>query len=387
MAYSYDGNGERVRAYNAITDQTTYFIFDADGQLSAEYTVNVPPPTLPWISYLTNDALGSPRVITNSYGDLKARRDFYPFGEEIGAGVGSRNTNQRYSATADDTRVKFATYQRDIETGLDFAQSRYFSPKLGRFTSPDEFKGGPDELFDFEEDASSNPTFYADLRNPQSLNKYQYGYNNPYKFNDPSGHCPSLNPVICIGQSIANSPAGRRFVDAVSTSAVGIAVGAAVGAAADTVVKSVRSSANAGIGDPSCPACGSSQRMGQSFVNQNAQRQTNHGTGQLQGDLGGANKTPKATTPYKRPNNATTKEQRKSVQGKPCSDCGVVTPKQYANHKRPLVKEHYETGTIDKKKMRAVKSVNAHCKTCSSKEGGKMSGYSKEMKKKIEKDR
>lgn len=194
MAYSYDGNGERVRAYNAVTDQTTYFIYDADGELSAEYTVNVPPPTLPWISYLTSDALGSPRVITNSYGDLKARRDFYPFGEEIGAGVGSRNINQRYSATADDTRVKFATYQRDIETGLDFAQSRYFSPKLGRFTGPDEFKGGPDELFDFEEDASNNPTFYADLTNPQSLNKYQYGYNNPNKFNDPDGHCPPTSP-------------------------------------------------------------------------------------------------------------------------------------------------------------------------------------------------
>jgi hypothetical protein len=59
----------------------------------------------------------------------------------------------------------------------------------GRFTSPDEFKGGPDELFDFEEDASDNPTFYADLENPQSLNKYQYGYNNPYKYNDPTGHC------------------------------------------------------------------------------------------------------------------------------------------------------------------------------------------------------
>lgn len=161
--------------------------------------MNVQPPVFPTISYLTNDALGSPRVITNAYGELKARRDFFPFGDEINAGFGSRNTSQKYSANDDDTRIKFATYQRDIETGLDFAQSRYFSPKHGRFTSPDEFKGGPDELFDFEDDASSNPTFYADLTNPQSLDKYQYGYNNPYKFNDPTGHCP---PIIVAGIAI-----------------------------------------------------------------------------------------------------------------------------------------------------------------------------------------
>lgn len=134
--------------------------------------VNV-PTTNPTISYLTEDALGSPRVITNSFGEIKARRDFLPFGEELYAGIGSRTTNQKYSSNSDDTRQKFTGYQRDAETNLDFAQSRYYSPMQGRFTSPDEFKGGPDELFDFEEDASTNPTFYADLTNPQSLNKYQ----------------------------------------------------------------------------------------------------------------------------------------------------------------------------------------------------------------------
>lgn len=228
-SYAYDGNGKRVKSHNSITNQTTYFIYDAEGDLSAEYNVNVPPPDFPTISYLTNDALGSPRVIGNAYGDLKARRDFFPFGDEIYAGYGSRTTSQRYSATSDDTRQKFATYQRDIETGLDFAQSRYFSPKHGRFTSPDEFKGGPDELFDFEEDARSNPTFYADLENPQSLNKYQYTYNNPYKYNDPNGHCPGrlLQLTLChpavqqrlIAASNAITRAGTAAVEWVSRQA------------------------------------------------------------------------------------------------------------------------------------------------------------------------
>jgi len=192
MSYSYDGNGKRVKSYNAVTDQTTIFVYDADGDLAAEYTINIPQPQVPVIGYLTEDALGSPRIITNSYGPVKSRRDFLPFGEELHAGLGSRNTNQKYSASDDNTAQKFTGYRRDSETGLDFAQSRYYSPMHGRFTSPDEFKGGPDELFDFEEDASANPTFYADLTNPQSLNKYQYTYNNPYKYTDPNGHCPPL---------------------------------------------------------------------------------------------------------------------------------------------------------------------------------------------------
>ncbi|HMM81519.1 MAG TPA: RHS repeat-associated core domain-containing protein [Pyrinomonadaceae bacterium] len=170
-------------------------MYDASGKLAAEYTINAPQPANPTISYLTNDALGSVRLTTDSFGDVKARRDFLPFGEELYSGLASRTASQRYSSGTDDTRKKFATYQRDAETGLDFAQSRYYSPMHGRFTSPDEFKGGPDELFDFTDDASDNPTFYADLTNPQSLNKYQYGYNNPYKFNDPDGHCPPCSPA------------------------------------------------------------------------------------------------------------------------------------------------------------------------------------------------
>jgi RHS repeat-associated protein len=78
--------------------------------------------------------------------------------------------------------------ERDNESGLDYFLARYYSSAQGRFTSPDEFVGGPDELFDFSTAASSNPTFYADLTDPQSLNKYQYCYNNPLLYIDPDGH-------------------------------------------------------------------------------------------------------------------------------------------------------------------------------------------------------
>jgi hypothetical protein len=49
-------------------------------------------------------------------------------------------------------------------------------------------------LYSFADAASSNPTLYADFGNPQSLNKYQYTYNNPLRYTDSDGHCPDGTP-------------------------------------------------------------------------------------------------------------------------------------------------------------------------------------------------
>lgn len=102
------------------------------------------------------------------------------------------------------------------------------------------------------------------------------------------------------------------------------------------------------------------------------------------GASAGAGKTassvPKATAPYTRPTGATTSAQRASVQGKPCVDCGTVAPRQVADHKTPLVKEHYETGAIDKSRMRSNDAVQPQCPTCSARQGAEMSQYSREQR-------
>lgn len=62
------------------------------------------------------------------------------------AGAGGRTAIVSYSG-GDGVRQHFTEKERDIETGLDYCGARYYSSTQGRFTSPDEFKGGARELY------------------------------------------------------------------------------------------------------------------------------------------------------------------------------------------------------------------------------------------------
>lgn len=97
--YSYDGSGARVK--KVTSTETTVFVYDAGGALAAEYSTQAPPSD-PKTAYLTTDHLGSPRVITDQTGQVTARRDFMPFGEELGVGVSGRTESLKYSNTGTD---------------------------------------------------------------------------------------------------------------------------------------------------------------------------------------------------------------------------------------------------------------------------------------------
>ena len=188
--YVYDGSGARVKKHVPSTGETTVFVYDAGGALAAEYSTQTPPSD-PKTSYLTTDHLGSPRIITDQTGQVTARRDFMPFGEELGTGVGGRTEALKYSYIGSDrVRKRFTGYEKDDETGLDFAEARMYQNKHGRFTAPDPLL------------ASANPA------NPQTFNRYTYTGNDPINYTDPSGlaWCRKNNGATSfVGENIACS--------------------------------------------------------------------------------------------------------------------------------------------------------------------------------------
>jgi RHS repeat-associated protein len=159
----YDGEGRRVK--RTVGAVSTWFVYDASGELVAEYGGTTPAASA--THYVTTDHLGSTRVVTDQSGAVVSRHDFLPFGEEIGAGIGGRTTGMMYVAN-NTLMQRFTGKERDAETGLDYFGARYLSAAMGRFTSPDlPLLSSPD--------------------NPQTWNLYSYTANNPLSRTDPDG--------------------------------------------------------------------------------------------------------------------------------------------------------------------------------------------------------
>ena len=164
--YFYDGAGLRVKKVASGT--TTRYIFSGT-KVIAEYTGTTPTLSKEYIyagsqllATLSNTGIPtyhhpdhlSARVNTDSAGAVAGQQGHYPFGESW------------YSINT-TTKWQFTTYERDSESGLDYAMFRYDSTRLGRFATPDPLAGT--------------------IWNPQSLNRYSYVLNDPVNLVDPLG--------------------------------------------------------------------------------------------------------------------------------------------------------------------------------------------------------
>jgi RHS repeat-associated protein len=178
--YVYDGDGNRVeKTIEGSTPSGTLYWYmspgivaesDLSGNLQSEYIFfdgeRVARKDLPGnaVSYYFSDYLKTTDIVTDAQGSIKNESDFYPWGGEL------------QFVNGDSNHYKFTGKERDAETGLDYFGARYYSNGLGRFVTPDWA-------------ARPIAVPYADFGNPQSLNLYRYGQNNPMTFGDPDGHC------------------------------------------------------------------------------------------------------------------------------------------------------------------------------------------------------
>jgi RHS repeat-associated protein len=150
VIYFYDMNGRMVATYN---------VAPACRQTSCGGQWNGPSQTK---LYLAGQVVGqwSDRVGSTRYTPAgSAYAHYYPYGEEI-------------TSTNNDT-YKFAQTYRDSDSGLDYANARYYANGIGRFLTPDPM--------------GANLTAEA----PQGWNSYSYAAGDPANGVDPSGN------VVC----------------------------------------------------------------------------------------------------------------------------------------------------------------------------------------------
>ena len=130
--------------------------------------------------------LGDVIAIYNTEGDLQCKYNYDAWGNHrIG---NARNELICDSATgviatgyeshiAILNPIRYRGYYYDTETQLFYCNSRYYSPEICRWISPDSIE-------------------YLDPENINGLNLYAYANNNPIMYYDPSGHSAILIGLI-----------------------------------------------------------------------------------------------------------------------------------------------------------------------------------------------
>jgi RHS repeat-associated protein len=207
--YVYDGEGKRVK--RTVGGQEWWYVYGIGGELLAEYLSSASTTVkkeygyragqllVVWdadkngderLKWLVQDHLGSTRIEADKSGSLAAmkRHDYAPFGEEMVAGIRLSGGVGQYGYEPPQTNVrqKFTAYERDGETGLDFAQARYYGNVQGRFTSVDPYNIVMETQFS-EDKKEAQKQFGGYLSNPQRWNRYSYCLNNSLLYTDPNG--------------------------------------------------------------------------------------------------------------------------------------------------------------------------------------------------------
>ncbi|MGD9583326.1 MAG: RHS repeat-associated core domain-containing protein [Lysobacterales bacterium] len=143
----YSQSGQRL--YSKRGAESTRHIYLGNTLLAQTKTVGgIPQPD----TYLHTDALGSVIAESTASGSIAKRNDYAPWGEPISGPLDG---------------LGYTGHEMDPDTGLVYAQQRYYDPIVGRFLSIDPVA--------------------ADANTGGNFNRYWYANNNPYRFTDPDG--------------------------------------------------------------------------------------------------------------------------------------------------------------------------------------------------------
>ena len=210
--YTYDGNGDRVAKTNCNVvnhgDGTTTgilaeYLYDTNHRLMAEINVSTEQIARANIyagdrfiaedapdSFVTTTTATQLRVV-DQVGSLRGMLDL---GKHVVGSFTSYPYGEGYTCSSSSENMFFTGTRCDAESQLDYFGARYYTDTLGRFMSPDW-------------SATPEPVPYAKLTNPQSLNLYAYGQNNPVGAVDADGHailgdagppaCPAAGSIGC----------------------------------------------------------------------------------------------------------------------------------------------------------------------------------------------
>lgn|GEM_PF-2584063 len=180
-SYMYDGYGRRIEqvgtTLNSIFKQYTYagqLDFESDERNGVQQgyvylgdqLIAIQDYTHNSVRWQTTDALGSVIAQTNSAAWVDHFNYYHIWG------------NLQTGSLSDDPGYAKLVY--DTNTGLSYAQQRYYDPTIPGFLSIDPVD--------------------VDTTIGANFNRYWYAKDNPYRYTDPDGRCPKEHP-ICMEDS------------------------------------------------------------------------------------------------------------------------------------------------------------------------------------------
>ncbi len=134
------------------------------------------------------DHLGSTNVVTDENDALVQTLDYYPYGATRVSVSTSTNEKRKYINQFSD------------DSGLSYLNARYMDPSRGQFNSEEPIFLNIGDVSQVRQLAQQDQQTY--LTDPQALNSYSYGRDNPITRKDPNGRqavaVAGLAPVLGI---------------------------------------------------------------------------------------------------------------------------------------------------------------------------------------------